>query len=388
MSEHRSRDLTGAGPLTAGSTTAGSTTAGSTSADSTTADSTTAGSTPAGLPSLSRLTRIEVRRLLARNLVRSLLVALAGGLVVIAVITAVHSNRNLAAAHARAAAEARAASSVGPPPSVVKASCEKEVRAGELSPGSCKHIPIQTGPPASFFYQDPRLFFATGVAPRIEGATMIVGLLAFLAGASAVGAEWGAGTFASLLTFEPRRLRVLVAKVAAVVAGAVVVALLAQAFEVGATAATAATRGSMAGTSAHVLAEALWTALRGLGLVAFFAAAGVAVAGITRSTAATVGLLAAYLVGVEVFLVHFEPGWDRWTLATAASALLDGRATIAPPPEVGVAVSCSGPHCPGAALGPPHLVVVSAARGGLELAIVGVTLLAAWAFTLVRRDAA
>lgn len=345
------------------------------------------GNPAGGLPSLAGLTRIELARLSARNLVRTLLIALVGGLVVVAVITAVHSNRNLAAAHARAAAEARSVEGLQPPASVVKAACEKEVKAGKLPRGSCNSRPVQVGPPASYFYQDPRLFFATSVGRRIEGATIAVGLLAFLVGASAVGAEWGAGTFTSLLTFEPRRLRTLFSKAAAVVVGAVVVVLLAQAFEVGATAATAATRGSMAGTTAHVLVEALWTALRGVGLVAFLAVAGAAVAGITRSTAATVGILAAYLIGVEVFVVRFVPGLQRWTLATAASALLGGRATIVPTPPVGVAVTCVGTHCAGG--GPPtHLVVVSATRGGLELAIVSLALLALWGLTLVRRDAA
>jgi ABC-2 type transport system permease protein len=48
-------------------------------------------------------------------------------------------------------------------------------------------------------------------------------ILGWLVGASLVGAEWHAGTMATLLTWEPRRIRVLVAKLVA--AGALVFAL-------------------------------------------------------------------------------------------------------------------------------------------------------------------
>ena len=344
------------------------------------------------LPSLATLTGVELRRLTARRFVRFVALAVAVGLLGVAAIMFVHSNRNLAAAHARASAAARAVTSHAPvPPASARAACKKAELAGTLPAGSCAKLGVPTGPPASVFYQDPRLFFATSIVRHVEGATIFVGLLAFLVGASAVGAEWSAGTFTGLLTIEPRRLRVLVAKTVAVVAGAVLTLLAAQAFEVAVTALTAATRGSMTGTTTRVLLDALWTALRGVGLVAFLAASGAAVAGVTRSTAAALGLLAAYLVGVEVFFVHFVPSWQPWTLKTASTALLSGHATLIPPPGTANSATfttCSGANCTSLGVGLGHPIVVSSARGGTELVVAGAVLLGLWAFTLLRRDAA
>ncbi|MGH9025991.1 MAG: hypothetical protein ACRDWD_07730, partial [Acidimicrobiia bacterium] len=64
--------------------------------------------------------------------------------------------------------------------------------------------------------------------PGVIAATAIVwAMISFVLGASFVGAEWRAGTMTTLLTWEPRRLRVFAAKalVAAGLGAAVVVVL-------------------------------------------------------------------------------------------------------------------------------------------------------------------
>ena len=56
----------------------------------------------------------------------------------------------------------------------------------------------------------------------VKAVAGIFAFMAFLVGATAAGAEWSAGTMQSLLYWEPRRVRVMVAKVAALAAAVVV----------------------------------------------------------------------------------------------------------------------------------------------------------------------
>jgi ABC-2 type transport system permease protein len=133
------------------------------------------------------------------------------------------------------------------------------------------------------------------------GTSSIVALIGVLLGATLGGADWGSGTIGTLLTWEPRRLRVLLtrAAVVAVMVFAITVAL--QVFVSATFWAATALRGS-AQTSSGMWREAIEQVLRNSALASGFAVVALSAATLTRSTAAAVGALFAYLVVAEGFL--------------------------------------------------------------------------------------
>ena len=303
---------------------------------------------------MSALISTEVIRLLHRRLARRAFLVVAAALAAIAADTAVHSNRDLQAAQARAHMQ-------------FLLRCREARAQGQVLP-ICSHPLAHAA--RSAFYVDPRFSFAASIGGRVEDVAAALAGVGFLIGASAIGAEWTAGTFAGLLTFEPRRLRVLAAKVAAVVSVMVSAAALALGFEVGSCVVIAATRGTLEHTTGHLLLGLLWRCLRSLGLVAELAAGGAALAGLACSTAGALGAGIAYLVLDVVILRHVFPRLVPWVLSQDALAEVRGHASS-------TAITASG-HVVVTAIGP--------ARGGLELVAIAGALLAIWSTALLRRD--
>lgn len=340
-----------------------------------------------------RLLDVEVRRILARRTFRVLMALLVVGTAIVMITQGVRSNRNLAAAHARAAAEAHIASAAGAgqgcaPAGVIPA---QPAPAGSAPAGGAPSAGAPSGtaagskaatpacgapPTAADFYTDPRFFLATAGPDLVTGGVISVGILGFVIGASLIGAEWSAGTFPALMTWEPRRGRLLAAKTGAALAVMLVVGVLAMALNLGAGWLIAATRGSLAHTTSGLMTSLVLRGLRGLVVIGLLTLVGTAVAGLTRSTAAAIGVAVAYLVGVELALGHFLPGWARWQLTNNAAALLDGRTVYLATPIRTVST-----------LGSLRGFPLSPARAAVYLLLVGAGLFVAHAVTLLRRDA-
>lgn len=311
---------------------------------------------------MSRLVWVEIRRLSARRLVRLLLAALLAGLLTGITIVAVHSNRDLAAARAAAAREAQ---SITLPPGV--SGCPGSQGAGPPPPGvSCR-------PTAAEFYVDPRFHFAKGAPGILVGAVVASALVAAVAGASVIGAEWAAGTFAGLLVWEPRRLRVVAAKLTALVVVFAGVGIAAIAVMVAGAWLVAATRGTLAGTDPHLLRELVLRGARGVAIVALVAALAGALASLLRSTAGTLGVLGGYLILGENAIRGLHPQWTRWLLGPNLGALLVGHLSI-PPPFTGPVAQFSRPF------------VLSAARSATYLLVIVLVVVAAAAVAVRRRD--
>ena len=147
---------------------------------------------------------------------------------------------------------------------------------------------------------------------------------AVVGGASMIGAEWRAGTFVTLLTWEPNRRRVAVAKLVAcgLVAAAVALALLV----LFTTAFLPATLGP--GTTDGMDAD-WWRSVAGgivriaclTGLVATFAAS---VAMLGRSTAAALGVAFAYLLIFENLLRAWKPWVGRFLVGENGAIFVSG----------------------------------------------------------------
>jgi hypothetical protein len=161
----------------------------------------------------------------------------------------------------------------------------------------------------------------------------IFALIAFLIAASFVGAEWSSGGMMNLLLWRPKRLSVLLTKLAAVLTGLLGVGLLLGALW------TVAfwLIGKYDGVTGKLTAGA-WRSFaldgaRGLGLVLAVIAIGFGLASVGRHTAmalgAAVGVGVISEVGLRVALgVIGTPFGDRWLLSTYALAWFQKKWTL------------------------------------------------------------
>jgi hypothetical protein len=143
-------------------------------------------------------------------------------------------------------------------------------------------------------------------------ASFFLVLGGLVGGATVAGAEWRAGTVGTLLTWEPRRLRVHLARTAACAFLAFVIALALQAIFLGALLPAAVLHGSTAN-----LTTGWWIALgaamaRTALLTAMAAALGVSLATLGRNTAFALVCAFGWIVVVEGMIRGFQSRLGRF----------------------------------------------------------------------------
>jgi hypothetical protein len=167
---------------------------------------------------------------------------------------------------------------------------------------------------ASYLSPDIRVFDERSIPRTIVWSALLLGLAGWLSGAVMVGADWASGMLMLLLTWEPRRGRVLSARliVAGVIAFILSAALLV-ALVVGLVV-VATTRGLTSlppGFWMSVVAAVLRVAT----ITSIATVASGAVAFITRSATFAVAALFVYLVAVEASMSLHFPSVARWLVA-------------------------------------------------------------------------
>ncbi len=256
---------------------------------------------------------VEFRRLFARRLVRGLALVAVVGMVAAAVMVFFTSDPP-----DDALAEAKAQREL-----IVRGCVEGDFGPGGRMRGDLgtqeefcqRSVPSAAELAAVFSYEEFGREGLFGVAPLL----MILGLLI---GASFAGAEWQAGTMTTLLTWEPRRLRVIAAKLIAGVGGSTLIVLCLQVLLLLVLLPVAATRGTVEGTNAAWFADTSFTVLRiSLG-AALTSAFGFSIAMIGRNTAAALGAVFAYFAIIENLLRGFRPQWQPWFVADNLIALV------------------------------------------------------------------
>jgi ABC-2 type transport system permease protein len=159
-----------------------------------------------------------------------------------------------------------------------------------------------------------RRFHHEGHPEILVGTSGFAIILGWLVGASLVGAEWHAGTMATLLTWEPRRVRVLVAKLVA--AGTLVFALavVLQILLGVALLPAGLLRGTTDGIDSDWLRSLGGVGLRVAAVSVVGATMGLSIATIGRNTAAALGIAFGYLAIVENAIRGLRPNWSPWLL--------------------------------------------------------------------------
>ena len=161
----------------------------------------------------------------------------------------------------------------------------------------------------------------------------ILALVAFVAGASFVGAEWSSGGMMNLLLWRPRRLQVLGTRLAALltwtVVGSVVVAgLWTAAFWV-----IAQQRGTTAKVTPGVWQSLGLTGLRALALIVVAGVLGFALASLGRHTAMALGaavgvvVVVQFAVGIALELAEVK-FMEAWLIPTYITAWMGKLYTI------------------------------------------------------------
>jgi ABC-type transport system involved in multi-copper enzyme maturation permease subunit len=323
----------------------------------------------------------EVRRLTARRMARILAVA---ALVVIVLVEGkafLSSNRDLAAARRRAAANAGVLDVKG---ERFRLECESLKASDQLPPdldcASPQAVELVQGrvelPTEADFFQDPRLHAAEHLPGGARAVTVGVAIIGFVVGASYVGADWHAGTMQALLFWEPRRARVLLAKALALVGVVVAFAAVLQVLVYGATYLTAATRGTTEGVTGGLQMSVLLTVLRGMAVVSVTSLLGFGVAGLARVTAASLGVAFVYFVILENLIRGLRPGWQRYLFSENVSAVLLKKLQVSP-----------AHRTRGEIFGGEELFYqLTGVRGAVTLAVYLGLLLGAFYVTFARRD--
>ena len=169
------------------------------------------------------------------------------------------------------------------------------------------------------------------------GASVALMLVGLIVGASFIGAEWHAGTVVTLLTWEPRRDRVIVAKVIALLVSTVVLVFAALVLLGLVLVLGAATRGTTTGLDGSWWLDLVGVTLRVEFLACFAAVIGFGLGTIGRSTAGALGAVFGYMLVVENLIRGLEPKLRDWLVGeNIGRFLLDepgempslGRSTI------------------------------------------------------------
>lgn len=178
-----------------------------------------------------------------------------------------------------------------------KAMCEEDVKAGRIPEGSC------VGPtPEDFraeYYMPSTFDFKAASKEMLTVWAVLMGLVALIIGASSIGAEWSSGGMMNLLTWQPRRVRVLGTKLGVLLATVSAWAAAIGALWVAALWTIGTFRGSTAGMTSGAWQSFALAGLRGIGVVAAAATFGFVLASLGRRTAVALGVLLAMFVVLQ-----------------------------------------------------------------------------------------
>ncbi|MCO1596658.1 ABC transporter permease subunit [Micromonospora sp. RHAY321] len=285
------------------------------------------------------LYRTELRRLAKRRFTRYM--SLLGLLVLAAVVIGVFFTNQKIGADQMAQAERQAEQSYQEQvrwSEQERAACEQAKTAGTATdgryPDDCSVI---TPPPREQIQADwflPSTFnFRETFDETLIPFAAILALVGFVVGASFVGAEWSTGGMMNLLLWRPKRLTVLLTKLAALLTGMLAVTLPAAVLWFAGFWAVASFRGSTEKMTAGAWQSSALTGLRGVVLVLVLTTIGFALASLGRHTAMALGGVVAVMVvgqfGLGILLsmasVRFT---EAWLLPTYAAAWMQKKITL------------------------------------------------------------
>ncbi len=236
------------------------------------------------------------------------------------------------------------------------------------------------GPPASADnyraedFLDRRPFVLATRLPEVSlPVAVATAALAFLIGATYIGAEWSSRSIVALLFWEPRRVRVMAVKLAVLTAAAALLGVLTQALWWGTARLMAAALGTAKGLPSGFYGHLLQEQGRGVALVVLAALLGFAFSNLVRNTGAALGVGFVYFAVVESAVRGIHPAWQQWLLTDNAVALVQPG---------GFRLFLFGPRLPNG----QRELLLSNLHGGLVLGLVTLALVTLGVLAFSRRD--
>ncbi|MFI6261174.1 ABC transporter permease subunit [Micromonospora sp. NPDC051006] len=285
------------------------------------------------------LYRTELRRLAKRRFTRYM--SLLGLLVLAAVVVGMFFSNQKIDAAAQVRAERQAEQQYQDQVRYTeqeRAACTQAEAAGTKDanrfPPECDMI---TAPPREAFQAEwflPSTFdFRESFGEMLIPFAAILGLVGFVVGASFIGAEWSSGGMMNLLLWRPKRLTVLLSKLAALLTGMFALTVSTGLLWYGGFWLVALFRGSTEKVTSGVWQSLALTGLRGLVLVLAATTIGFALASLGRHTAMALGGVVALLVvgqfGLGILLSMARiPFVEAWLLPTYAAAWMQKKVTL------------------------------------------------------------
>lgn len=141
------------------------------------------------------------------------------------------------------------------------------------------------------------------------------------AGASMIGAEWKANSVATILVWEPRRMRLLASRMAAAGLAAMLIAILLQLLFSAAFVPTAVVKGTTDGLDSAWWSTYLQAVVRIGALTGGATILGVALGSITRSTAGGIGVVMLWIAIGEQIVAVLRPNVADWLIAPNLAVL-------------------------------------------------------------------
>ena len=234
---------------------------------------------------------------------------------------------------------------------------------------------MSAGSSASLAMATPLRLLHTTAPMMIAVATAAI---AFVIGATWIGAEWSSRSIVALLFWEPRRVKVMLTKLAVLAATAAGLGVVAQAVWALAARVLAATRGSTTAPPGF-WGDLAASAGRSVLLVVLVSLLGFAFANVIRNTAAALGVGFVYFVLLENAVRAARPAWQEWLLSTNAAALVqDGGTSFFVYGQV--------TDANGIVQFTDRQVLVSNLHGGLVLTVVTLLVVALGVLLFARRD--
>lgn len=270
-------------------------------------------------PAFGRLVRVEFRRLAARRFTRVIVgVGLIGYLIAIALIW--HNHDRVSAADIAQATAQRDQLIVQFTQDTEE--CRKNAPVEQVDqvcgpPPTAENFPIDQ-------FLRTRPFDPGQVADGALAVGVATAMMGFLLAGTFIGAEWSSKNLVAWLFWEPRRLRVMAAKLLALLVSVLVMAMLAQVLWFGTAKLLLHYRGlpvsSMGPLAAHFWSHVVNAQLRAAPLVLVTALIGFSLASLMRNSAAALGVAFVYFAVVENVIRALKPDWQPYLFTTNLGA--------------------------------------------------------------------
>lgn len=327
-------------------------------------------------PAFSRLLRAELGRLAARRFTRvAAVLAVLGYLLTIGLIWHGHDRVSAAdVARATAQRDQQIVEFNTEAEKCQRAATTEQQRADCPQPATAEEFPydqfLRAYPLQPYQLDDYALAVGVGVA-----------MLAFLLAATFIGAEWSSKNLIAWLFWEPRRLRVMAAKLIVLLAAVLTLAVLAQLVWFASAKVLLHYRGlpvsSLGPQAAHFWSHFVQAQSRAAALSLVTALLGFGLASLMRNSAAALGVAFVYFAVVESVVRWLNPDLQPYLLTTNIAAWIA---------EHGITVYGKEVYDPQQGFVTARAIHVSTLHGGLTLLVCTALVTALALAVFARRD--